>query len=120
MIPASPPFILCILLTAIASGFAQGQPRKCVAFCVGIEQFADPSVNTLRYVAEDTFAVWKQIKEITALDEARSQLIVVDREKTDRELPGPEHLRSELLRAELTEAFQNFLFKVTPEDLVII
>jgi hypothetical protein len=106
-----------LLLPSLAA--AASHPR-CVAFCVGIERFRESErVGDLKYVGEDTFAVWRRLKAVANLDESRSTLIVVDREKHG-DLPKGRDLRDELTYTDLIKEFDNFLLRVKSEDLVVV
>lgn len=113
--------LLLPLLAPHAAPAAEPTPRKCVAFFVGIEKFTDPSLNTLQFVAEDTFAVWNRLKEITKLDESRSTLLVVDRvNENGGPLPTGPSLKTEVTEADVEAAFRAFRSKIQDDDLIVI
>ena len=99
---------------------AQGQqPPRVVAFVIGVERYAQPNLNGLRYVGEDAFRLWNALKAISTFDEARSRIFVADRERKGS-LPAAEAFKEELTRDFITTELERFLDRTRRGDTVVI
>lgn len=102
-------FVLIAAITAAAAPEAVAQPRSTMAFVVGIEHYRDTTLDALKYSADDARMVYQQLRAITNLDTARSQLLVADDD-------GPSFVDSAALLSEL----QSFANNITDNTDVIV
>src|SRR5512135_1018094 len=65
---------------ASAAAPAGAAEPHCIVFCAGVEQYGQQALNSTRYVATDTLAVWNRFKEFPDFDASRSRLLIASRE----------------------------------------
>jgi uncharacterized caspase-like protein len=105
---------LALALSLLWAGSASAGGPRTIAFVVGVERYKEAELDTLTYVNEDARKVWNALKEITAFDESRSQLLLGS-DRSDRR-SAPEYLSREKIR----DALEAFLEGAKDEDLVIL